>query len=88
MDTLETPPSVESLRERVSEFERERARLCRELSAPARDPRFRVVQVAVFGLLAVSFACGLCAGEQFGLPRIGERPFDPNKPLPVVRLPK
>ena len=88
MQSLVPPESVETLREKVAAFEREHDRLCRELAATPRDPRFRVVQVAVLGLLAVSFACGLWAGEEFAFPALGERPYDSNKPLPVVQAPR
>ena len=88
MQSIEPLQSIESLREKVAAFERERARLCRELAAPARDPRFRVVQVAVLGLLAATFAFGVCAGRGFEPPPLGERPYDPFKPLPVVKLSK
>jgi hypothetical protein len=88
MHTLVPPESVETLREKVAAFEREHARLRRELAATPRDPRFRVVQVAVLGLLAVSFACGLCAGEQSGFPARGARSYDRDKPLALVEAPQ
>jgi hypothetical protein len=85
METLDPQPSVESLRARVAAFERERARLCRELDGNAGARRLRVVDVAVAVVLLVCFAFGVCAGEGFEFPPLGERPYDPNRPLPLVK---
>jgi hypothetical protein len=88
MEPLEPPRSIESLRAKVAAHERERARLHRELAAPAGDPRLRAVQVAVLALLAVSFGFGLCAGvASTSFPHGGEHRTPPDTPLPVVQMP-